>query len=147
MSTESTKPADPPNGHEAEPLHILAINNDQAVLNLFDDLLTDVGYRVTTQTYVDKDLPTIERLRPDLIILDYMWADEDGSWSLLQMLRMNPTTASIPIILCTGAVREVEALAGHLAEMGVRIVLKPFSIYQLLDLITEVLTATADASD
>lgn len=98
--------------------HILAINNEAAVLALFRDLLEVEGYRVTTQVYVDKDLDAIVGLTPDLIILDYMWPEEDAGWSLLQMLRMDPRTVRIPIVLCTGAVREVEALRGHLAEMG-----------------------------
>ena len=52
--------------------HILAIDNDHAVLGLFRDLLEDEGYQVTTQVYVDKDIKVIEALSPDLIILDYM---------------------------------------------------------------------------
>jgi CheY-like chemotaxis protein len=99
------------NSRKGQLAHILAINNDQAVLNLFHDLLTEEGYRVNTQAYVDKDLAEVARLAPDLIILDYMWADEDGGWSMLQMLQMDPKTAKIPIILCTGAVREVTALS------------------------------------
>jgi CheY-like chemotaxis protein len=71
-----------------------------------------------------------------------MWAEEDSGWSTLQMLRMSPKLGSIPVVLCTGAVREVEALSGHLLEMGVRVVLKPFSIYRLLDVITEALEQT-----
>jgi CheY-like chemotaxis protein len=123
-------------GHQAR---ILAINNDQAVLALFRDLLEDEGYRVTTQTYVDRDLAGIKAQRPDLIVLDYMWATEDASWSLLQMLRMDPGTAGIPIVLCTAAVREVEALQGHLENMGVRVVLKPFNIDQLVTVIADAL--------
>ena len=88
--------------------HILAINNDPAVLALFRDLLEEAGYQVSAQNYVDRDLAQIKALRPDLIVLDYMWANEDASWSLLQMLRMDPTTVSIPIVLCTGAVHEVK---------------------------------------
>ena len=115
--------------------HILAINNDPAVLGLFRDLLEDAGFRVSTQNYVDRDLAQITRLRPDLIVLDYMWASEDASWSLLQMLRMEPATTAIPIIVCTGAVREVEALADHLLAMGVTVILKPFNIDHLVDAI------------
>jgi asparagine synthase (glutamine-hydrolysing) len=107
--------------------------------DVFRDLLEGEGYRVTTQAYLDKDIAEVEQLAPDLIILDYMWAEEDAGWALLQMLQMSPKTESIPIILCTGAVREVEALSGHLEQMGIRVVIKPFSIYQLLDCITEVL--------
>jgi len=116
---------------------ILAINNDPAVLDLFRDLLEGEGYQVATHPYVDHDLTEIKTLDPALIVLDYMWATEDGSWSLLQMLRMDPGTAQIPIILCTGAVHEVEALGSHLLEMGITVVLKPFKIDQLLSAIQE----------
>ena len=126
-------------GHQAR---ILAINNDQAVLALFRDLLEDERYRVTTQTYVDRDLAGIKAQRPDLIVLDYMWATEDASWSLLQMLRMDRETAAIPIVLCTAAVREVEALRDHLEEMGIWVVLKPFNIDRLVAVIAEALVET-----
>jgi CheY-like chemotaxis protein len=109
----------------------MAINNDVDVLRAFRDLLEDEGYRVTTQIYADRNLGAIVQLAPDLIILDYMWSSDDGGWSLLQMLRMDPRTAPIPIVLCTGAVREVEALKGRLDEMRVRVVLKPFNIDEL----------------
>jgi len=127
-----------PDGHRP---HILAINNDPAVLALFRDLLEEAGYHVSIQTYVDRDLAQIKTLKPDLIVLDYMWANEDASWSLLQMLRMDPATAAVPIVLCTGAVHEVKALEEHLITMGVTVVLKPFNIDQLVDAIRERLGA------
>jgi CheY-like chemotaxis protein len=70
-----------------------------------------------------------------------MWANEDASWSLLQMLRMDPATVAVPIVLCTGAVHEVKALEEHLVTMGVTVVLKPFNIDQLVDAIRERLGA------
>ena len=117
--------------------HILAIDNSQAVLDLFRELLEGEGYRVSVQSYVDKDVEAIKDLAPDLIILDYMWKAEDGGWSLLQLLRMNPGTKEIPIVLCTGAVAEASELEPHLAEMGVRVVLKPFDLDDLLGVIRE----------
>jgi CheY-like chemotaxis protein len=125
--------------------HILAVNNDQMVLGLFRDLLDDAGYQVTTQTYLDKDLEQLAQLAPDLIILDYMWAEEDNGWAYLQLLRMDPRTVQIPIVLCTGAIREVEALAAHLEDMGVQVVLKPFNIDRLLDVIADALALAAEA--
>jgi CheY-like chemotaxis protein len=134
MPLPSTDVSSSPNGYQ--PL-ILAINNEPAVLALFRDLLQEAGYQVSTQTYVDRDLAQIKALKPDLIVLDYMWANEDASWSLLQMLRMDPATVDIPIVLCTGAVREVKALEEHLVAMGVTVILKPFNIDQLVDAIRE----------
>ena len=113
--------------------HIMAINQSEDVLQLFKYLLEeDEGYHVTTRSYIDKDLDAIVRLAPELIILDYMWSEEDLGWSLLQMLRMNPKTAKIPIVLCTGATSKVEELQGHLDDMGIRVVLKPFELDTLL---------------
>jgi CheY-like chemotaxis protein len=129
--------------------HILAVNNDDAVLQLFTDLLSEEGYKVSTEKYLNKNLTQVIALVPDCIILDYMWADEDGGWSFLQMLRMEPKTANIPIILCTGAVREVQELEGQLKEMKVQVVLKPFDIDELLGLIRTALpdVEMAEASD
>jgi CheY-like chemotaxis protein len=137
MPRPSTERSSSPNGYQP---HILAINNDPAVLSLFRDLLQEAGYQVSTQNYIDRELDQIKALKPDLIVLDYMWATEDASWSLLQMLRMDPSTVAIPIVLCTGAVHEVKALEEHLVSMGVTVVLKPFNIDQLVDAIRERLT-------
>jgi DNA-binding response OmpR family regulator len=131
---------------DSVPRHILAINNDASVLELFRDVLEEEGYRVSTQPYLEKDLAAIVALEPDLIILDYMWPGEDNGWSLLQMLRMKRATAAIPVVLCTAAVREVEALGSHLMEMGVRVVLKPFDLDTLLAAITDAL-AEADGKN
>jgi adenylate cyclase len=122
---------------DAHRQHILAINNDPAILALFRDLLEEAGYQVSLQNYSDRELAKIRALKPDLIVLDYMWATEDDSWSLLQMLRMDPATAAIPIVLCTGAVREVAALQPHLMDMGISVVIKPFNIDHLVDVIRE----------
>lgn len=113
--------------------HILAINQSQDVLDLFKTLLEeDEGYRVTTQPYVQKDMKAIQEMAPDLIILDYMWDYEDAGWSFLQMVKMNPATQAIPIVLCTGAVNRVESFSAHLQRMGVRVVIKPFNLDELL---------------
>lgn len=119
--------------------HILAVNNNDDVLALFRELLEEEGYRVLTQAYALKNMEEVVRLAPDAIILDYMWAEEDGGWSMLQMLRMNRPTSQIPIVLCTGAARKVEEMEGHLAEMGIRVVLKPFDIDRLLSVLKEAL--------
>lgn len=129
--------------------HILAINDDAAVLDLLSDLLAEEGYRVSTQKYLAADLSDVIDLAPDCIILDYMWADDDGGWSFLQRLKMEPKTTGIPIILCTGAVRQVQELKARLDEMNVQVVLKPFDIDELVGEVQRSLpaTASADASD
>ena len=57
----------------------------------------------------------------------------------LQKLKMDTRTAHVPIIICTGAKREVYEQEGWLTEKGVRIVLKPFDINDLERAISTVL--------
>jgi CheY-like chemotaxis protein len=135
----------PPSSDPDRRPHILAVDNDAMILELFRDLLEDEGYQVSTQAVADKDLGVVGQLAPDLIILDYMWAGEDNGWSYLQALRMDPGTAKIPIVLCTGAIRDVEGLRPRLDELGIRVVFKPFNLDELLAVIADAL-AGCDAS-
>jgi CheY-like chemotaxis protein len=123
----------------AQQPHIICINHSPDVLGLLRELLEDAGYRVTTWSHTDKDLDALVALAPDLITLDYMWSSADDDWIFLQVLRLDRRTAPIPLILCTGAVAEVQALMPHLQEMGVVVVFKPFDIDQLLQAVREML--------
>lgn len=61
-----------------------------------------------------------------------MWESDDAGWALLQMLKRGSRIQAIPIVPCTGAVRQVEALKRHLEQMGIGVVITPFSIENLL---------------
>jgi CheY-like chemotaxis protein len=117
------------------PRHILVINDTVAILELFRAILEDEGYQVTTDGFATESTALLNRvidLHPDLIILDLLIVDEQRGWQFLQMLKMTRQTASIPVIVCTGAARLVEELQVHLDTMGVGVVLKPFDIDVLL---------------
>ncbi len=93
------------------------------------------GYKVTLRSHLDQDLPEINLIAPDLIIIDYMWATTDDNWSMLQLLRLNTATRETPIVLCTGAIKEAISLNEHLREMNIDVVLKPFDIDRFLKVI------------
>jgi DNA-binding response OmpR family regulator len=114
------------------PRHILVVNDTQEILDLFREILEEEGYRVSLSTFTFRDLDEIITLQPDLIILDFMIGGEDYGWQLLQKVKMNRSTATIPIIVCTAALQLVRQLEGHLKEKGVGIVLKPFDIDDLI---------------
>lgn len=126
---------------------ILVVNDTQEILDLFRDILQEEGYEVELYSYAFNDLVEIKRIAPDLIILDYIIGGEDYGWQVLQKLKMDRATAAIPVIVCTGAVRQVREMEGHLKEKGVGIVLKPFDIDDLLHEVSECWqTLAADAA-
>jgi CheY-like chemotaxis protein len=118
------------NGHQP---HILCINHSPEILSLLRDLLEGEGFRVSTLMSVERDLDAIVALRPDVITIDYMWKASDNEWTYLNLMTMDPRTRDIPVILCTGAVAQVMEMEQHLARVGIRVVLKPFNIEDLVE--------------
>ena len=115
--------------------HIFVINDTVAILELFIALLEDEGYRVTTDMFSVEGSMLLNRVkadRPDLLVLDFVIQDEGKGWQFLQLLKMDPETRDIPVIVCTAAAKMVEELQPHLDNMGVGVVLKPFDIDHLL---------------
>lgn len=121
------------------PVRIMVVNDTQEILELFDDLLTSEGYEVILYSFAIQDLDEIERHKPDLIVLDYIFGGERLGWQLLQKLKMRRSTAGIPVVVCTAAKRQVEEIEGHLAAMGVSVVLKPFNVDDLLNTVRRTL--------
>jgi CheY-like chemotaxis protein len=128
--------------------HVLAIHPDQLILFVVNDILEEAGYRVSLLSHYDHHLDEIKSLAPDIIILDYQWSGDDNKWSLLQLLRLDPLTASIPIVLCTGAIREADGLRDHFDTIRVKVVPKPYLAASLLSAISAIsIGATAKSDD
>jgi CheY-like chemotaxis protein len=125
--------------------HILVINDTQEVLEVMQELLQEEGYRVTIYSTAIRDLQTILDIKPDLLILDHMMGDEEYGWQTIQKLRLNRELATLPVIVCTAAVRMVKELEGHLKAKGITVVLKPFDIDDLLHAVDAALVAQGTA--
>lgn len=111
--------------------HVLVINDTEEIIELFRDIIDGMGHRVSATSYAPEDLAEVTKVAPDLVILDLMVGGEALGWQLAQKMRMSPDTAKIPIIICTGATKEVREQEGWLAAQSIKIVLKPFSLEDL----------------
>jgi DNA-binding response OmpR family regulator len=111
---------------------IMVINNSDDILALFQKILTTDDCQVFLQLFLNSDLREVRRIKPDLIILDYYVGREGVGWEFLQLLRMEDTTAEIPVLICTTAVKLVHEIAGYLATKHVSILRKPFGSRDLV---------------
>jgi DNA-binding response OmpR family regulator len=118
---------------------ILVVNDTQEILELFRLLLEEEGYEVVLAGFPIQQADEVERINPDLIILDFVFGDQKTGWQMLQMLKMKRSTASIPVIACTAALDLVREQEGYLVSQGVHVVFKPFDIDQLLANVKQVL--------
>src|SRR5215216_2705057 len=120
--------------------HILIINDTQEILDLMAELLEDEGYRVTTSLAL-LDLDKVKALAPDVIVQDLLFeGTQELGWKFLTLVRLDPQLARIPLVLCTAAVRTVNdpEMAELLNRQRIRVVLKPFTIEDLLTTLSEV---------
>lgn len=127
-------------------LHVLVMDDTQEILDLLQELLVEEGYRVTIMQEM-LDLDAVKAIRPDIIVQDLLFAGmQDVGWKLLTLIRLDPDLAHIPVVLCTAATSVVhdEAMAENLERLGVRVVLKPFALDDLLAVLQESLPSCRD---
>ena len=112
---------------------ILVINNSDDILALFQKILTTSDCEVFLQFFLNSDLSGVRKIKPDLIILDYYEGREGVGWEFLQLLKMEESTAGIPVLICTTAVKLAHEIAGYLATKQVSILRKPFESRDLVN--------------
>lgn len=104
---------------------ILVVDDEQDILNLVEYNLQKEGYKVTCVETGEEALETAKAMLPDLIILDLMLPGVDGL-DVCKILKQNPDTAFIPIIMLTAKGEESDIVTG--LELGADdYITKPFS--------------------
>ena len=94
-------------------------------------LLGDEDFDVKVALTGTRALELIRTTLPDIVILDVRLPDVSG-WDILQALKLDAKTASIPVLVCSAAVQELRDLERQLAGMGVDVLIKPFAIDTLI---------------
>ena len=115
--------------------HVLVVEDDPSVRGLLQTLLVAEGYDVATASDGLAGLVKASNQRPSLILLDLMMPDLGGI-RVLQELREDPGLADVPVIVVTGKLDAVPALAQELGEASV--FAKPFGVAELLARVAEV---------
>jgi two-component system phosphate regulon response regulator PhoB len=123
---------------------ILAVDDEEDILELVDYNLTKEGFRVIRVASGEKALELAKTERPDLIILDLMLPGVDGL-EVCKHLRAERATSDIPIVMLTAKGEEADIVLG--LELGADdYVTKPFSPRVLTARVRAVLRRRSKAS-
>lgn len=113
---------------------ILLVDDDATVSNLVAEILRDEGYAVEMVSTGAEAEAAIERLRPDLVILDIMLPDVDGLMLCNRLLQQWPA----PIIMLSGSRRESDRILS--LRLGADdFISKPFDTFELVARVQAVL--------
>jgi len=124
---------------------IVVIDNDAGIREFLAFGLKDEGYQVSTYAYAAINLAALDQLMPDLIILDFNVRDGGIGWELLQLLKMDDTTANIAILITTTLVDVSAELRDYLFTRFIRVVDKPFDLDIFLPLVKKTLELAGQA--
>jgi DNA-binding response OmpR family regulator len=123
---------------------ILVVDDEEDILLLCRVNLEFEGYKVVTASSGLEGLAKARELRPSLVLLDVMMPTMDG-WHVLEALRADPSTGTIPVVMLTARVQgedQVRGWAGGASDY----IMKPFSPVALLETLRSVL-APADPEE
>jgi len=108
---------------------VLVVDDEEYNRKLLDLLLRAEGYRTQSAAGAAQALISIANSPPDLILLDIMMPDMDG-YQLATMLKADPVTLHIPIIMLTAQLDQHARLAG-LKAGAEEFLTKPFESAEL----------------
>ncbi len=104
---------------------ILVVEDEPDIAEVLKFNLEKAGFRVEVQRRGDTALESIRRQPPDLAVLDLMLPGLDGL-ELTRMLKREPATARVPLVMLTAKGEEVDRIVG--LELGADdYIPKPFS--------------------
>ena len=120
-----------------KPTHILIVDDNEINLRLAAEVLSDVGYVVSTATDAEGALATINAERPELILMDIGLPGMDGL-ALTEILKAQAATRDIVVVALTAFAMKGDADRAYAAGCDVYIT-KPFDIRQLPSQVREAL--------
>jgi two-component system phosphate regulon response regulator PhoB len=125
--------------------NILVVEDEEDILELVSYNLLKEGFQVAGANSGERALEAVKNRTPDLMILDLMLPGVDGL-EVCRIMKKNPGTESIPIIMLTAKSEEGDIVKG--LEYGADdYVTKPFSPKVLIARVKAVLRRlTADIS-
>jgi DNA-binding response OmpR family regulator len=122
---------------------LVVADDDPVIRSLIGAALQ--GYTVLEASRGDDALVLARQERPDLILLDVQMPGLDGL-AVAQALASDPATASIPVVLCSGAGRDAAVAAQRLNSVRAFIP-KPFSLHELRATVEAALVQAAASGD
>jgi DNA-binding response OmpR family regulator len=121
---------------------ILVVDDDAELVDLLCFNLKQADYTIDTAFNGAEALKKARSFEPDLIVLDVMMPELDG-FAVCEILRRDPATATIPILMLTALSSELGRMAG-LGSGASDFMSKPFSPRLIVARVEDLLKKASD---
>lgn len=111
---------------------VVVVNDDPGVLDLYRDILRELDYEPVAMATTAIETERIRAHEPDAVILDLEVGSEAMyGVAMATQLRDDARLANIPIVVCTGNPDALDGARVTLHDLGVPMLIKPFSIDEI----------------
>jgi two-component system response regulator VicR len=117
---------------------ILCIEDNPEMIDLVDLILARRGYEVIGAVGGQEGIETIQREKPDLILLDLMMPEVDGS-DVFHWMQKNAESRHIPVVVVTAKTAPIDKVLWLNVAKVDGFVTKPFGPKELEDVVEKVL--------
>ena len=112
---------------------VAIVNNAGVFVRLLDSFLHDEGWDTLLLQAGEVSYVNIKQQQPQVILLDISSDTAQTSWQFVDLLLLDPETASIPLIICVVADQTLRDRKSKLQAAGYRIIEKPFPLSEVLE--------------
>lgn len=116
---------------------IAVVNDDTQFLRLMEMILADAGYDTLIFYEGSTAFEQIKEHMPALVVLDIRLEHQEGGWTILDLIRLDPATAHIPVMVCSADHDQLDSKEEYLASKLATVLKKPFDIEDLLEKVRE----------
>jgi two-component system phosphate regulon response regulator PhoB len=121
---------------------VLVVDDEPDAVELISFNLKGAGFEVVTAADGAEALKSARLHHPDLILLDVMLPEVDGM-EVCKLLRRDPATSAVPVIMLTAKAAEIDRVLG--LELGADdYITKPFSPRELVLRVKKVIKRRAE---
>jgi CheY-like chemotaxis protein len=110
---------------------ILICDDDEGILDMLELILEDTPYQIIAEQNSLNVLSLVEKLSPDLVLLD-LWMPILSGDQVLKAIRSDPFTKDVPVIIISAS-RESEQIARTAGASA--FIAKPFDFNELVTVI------------
>jgi DNA-binding response OmpR family regulator len=115
---------------------ILVLDDNQDILDIVHETLTYENFEVKSTGSSENVMPYLEEFEPDLVILDYRVAGQNGG-ELCRTIKAHPKFCNVPVIIFSAYINHEADLYAYGCDA---IINKPFDLTELVDKVNNLIS-------
>lgn len=119
---------------------IYIVEDDESIREIEEFALMNAGHKVMGFPDAKTFYRRMEKVYPDLVLVDVMLPDENGN-EIVRKIRKNADTKKLPVIMVTAKTGELDLVKG-LEDGADDYIKKPFSVMELISRVKALLRRT-----